>query len=396
MRIFGFSVTRDRVEQRSFTQNASAAELIQFFGMDGRALPGVTVDSALQVPAVWAAVSFLSRTLASLPLHVLRDTADGVERVKSPLASLLNGAPNPETTSFKWRQYFWQQVFTGGRGLSYIDRGATSIGGIYNFDPTRTKIKRSGQTTTYHLQGVAPYQSNDVIDVPFMLKPDGFSHYGPIASGNKAIGLALAMNDYASNFFNGGGIPPLAVKGPMPAGPEAMKRAQVQISDAIRASRESGVPITNLPTGYELVPIGFDPEKGQMTEARRLQIEEVARVFNLPPIFLQDLTNGTYSNSEQQDLHLVKHVVSQWARAFEEELNLKLFGQRSNRQYVKHNLDGLMRGDFLNRMDGLVRAVQGGVLMPNEARALEDRPARAGGDRLFIQGATVPIDEAGQ
>lgn len=396
MKIFGFSVTRDRGEERSFTQRASASELIQFFGIDGRSLPGVTVDAALEVPAVWAAVSFLSRTLASLPLHLLRDTKDGPKRVTDALAYKINAAPNSETTSFGWRQYFWQQVFTGGRGLSYIDRGSSSIGGIYNFNPTKTNVVRNNGVTTYHVEDRAPYSAADVIDIPFMLRADGISHYGPVASGNKAIGLALAMNDYAGNFFNGGGIPPLAVKGPMPAGPEAMRRAQEQISQAIKTSRESQVPITNLPAGYELVPIGFDPEKGQMTEARRLQIEEIARIFNLPPVFLQDLTHGTFSNSEQQDLHLVKHVVAQWARAFEEELNLKLFGQRSNRLYVKHNLDGLMRGDFAGRMDGLVRAVQGGVLTPNEARALENRPARTGGDELFMQGATVPIGETGQ
>ncbi len=131
-----------------------------------------------------------------------------------------------------------------------------------------------------------------------------------------------------------------------------------------------------------------------MTEAMRFLVEEIARLYNLPPVFLQDLTHGTFSNTEQQDLHLTKHLVAQWAKAFEDELNLKLFGQKRNARFVEHNLDGLQRGDFKSRMDGMAQAVQSGLMTPNEGRALDNRPAQDGGDKLFIQGATVPL--AGQ
>ena len=392
-----------REERATITQNASAEELAMYFQVIGgnvTPMGNVTVDKALGVPAVWAAVSFLSRTLAALPLHLYRNKSEGAEKLSGGLATLIHEAPNEETTSFKWRQYFWQQVFTGGRGLSWIERSGNNIVAIWNFDPTKTRLTRENGRTSYKFDQKAPYAAKDVIDVPFMLKPDGLAHYGPIASGNKAIQLALAMNDYGSGFFAGGGVPPLAVKGPMPAGKDAMIRAQQQIQQAIEASRESNVPITNLPAGYELVPISFDPDKGQMTEARRFQIEEVARLYNLPPVFLQDLTHGTFSNTEQQDLHLVKHVIAQWAQAFEEELNLKLFGQRNGGRYVEHNLDGLMRGDFTSRMEGMATAVQNALLTPNEARRLDNREAKENGNDLLIQGATVPLgtqpDAAGE
>ena len=106
------------------------------------------------------------------------------------------------------------------------------------------------------------------------------------------------------------------------------------------------------------------------------------------------------ANTEQQDLHLVKHVIAQWAQAFEEELNLKLFGQRNGGRYVEHNLDGLMRGDFTSRMEGMATAVQNALLTPNEARRLDNREAKENGDDLLIQGATVPLgtqpDAAGE
>ena len=378
--------------QATITQNASAEELILFFGAEGRPLGTVNTSTALKVPAVFAAVTFLSRTLASLPLHVYKETSDGPEKVTGSIGTLVSYAPNEETSSFRWRLHFWHGVFTGGRGLTYIERSGSNIVGLWGIDPTKAKIKRDEDLrTTYKVGTKSPYPAANVIDVPFLLQNDGISHYGPISRGQDAIGLAKAMNDFASGFFTGGGVPPLAVKGPMPAGKEAIKRAQAQIQQAIEASRESNIPITNLPAGYELVPIGFEPEKGQMTDGRRFQVEEIARLFNLPPVFLQDLTHGTFSNTEQQDLHLVKHVISQWAVAFEQEANLKLFGQRNNKRYIKHNLDGLMRGDFTSRMEGLAQGIQNAILTPNEARKLENRPSKPLGDDLLIQGATVPL-----
>ena len=147
-----------------------------------------------------------------------------------------------------------------------------------------------------------------------------------------------------------------------------------------------------IPVGYDLKPVGIDPAKGQMTEARLFQIQEIARLFGLPPVFLQDLSRGTFANVEQQDLYLVKHLVAQWAKSFEDELNLKLFG-RGAKFYVEHSLDGLMRGDFKTRMEGLSKGIQNALLTPNEGRALENRPALPNGDDLLVQGATVPLGQ---
>jgi HK97 family phage portal protein len=384
------------VEQRMITSLTGSIEnpnanILQIFGIGDTLLPSVTTDSALTVPAVWAAVSFLSRTLAALPLHSYRKTADGPQKIDGGLETLIHEAPNVEWTSFKLRQHFWQQVFTGGRGLLYIERSGSNIVALWPIDPCKARISRTPTGETTYKVGLKTYQANEIIDVPFMLKSDGLCHYGPIQQGAKTIQLALAMNAYGAQFFAGGGVPPLAVKGPMAAGPEAMKRAVNDIALAVKVAREENIPIAQLPAGYELVPIGFDPAKGQMTEALRFLVEEIARVYNMPPVFLQDLTNGTFSNSEQQDLFFVKHLVGQWAQTFEEECNLKLFGQRNGGRYVEHNLDGLLRGDYAARMTGHAQAVQNAIRTPNEIRVLENLPALPDGDELLIQGATVPL-----
>jgi HK97 family phage portal protein len=382
------------LENPTVSLSASPEEFLAFFGLlEGRGhLPPVSIEAALCVPAVLQAVGFLSRTMASLPLHTYRgtDVADG------DIAMLLNEAPNAEWSSFAWRQYHWQQVFTGGRGMSWIERAGIKPVAIWPMDPSMTTVARVMGRKVYRFEG-REYPAADVIDLPFMLRANQVDVYGPINMGRKAISLAIAMNDFAGTFFAGGGVPPLSLEGPLPQGAEAFKRAQADIKRAIDMAKQTGTPFFGMPPGHALKSIGVDPEKGQMTEARLFQIQEIARVFGLPPVFLQDLSKGTFSNTEQQDLQLVKHLIGQWAKAFEDELNLKLFGQRRRARKVKHNLDGLQRGDFKSRIEGLARAIMTGQLMPDEARALEDRPpAKDGsGAKLYIQGATVPLDKAG-
>jgi len=390
--------THSAVELRQTIENptvpVSADGFLAFFGVQTANLPNVTIDSALCVPAVWAAVNFLSKTLAALPLHAYRQTKDGPKRVGGKLEAIIHNSPNAEQGSFKFRQYFWSQVFTGGRGLAWIERAPQGVEAIWPLDPAKTVIARRNGRVVYTTNGI-DYPAADVIDIPFMLKSDGLKHYGPIMQASKAIQLAIAMNDYGSNFFAGGGVPPLSLEGPMPTGAEAIKRAQADIKRSVDAAKKASEAIFPIPAGYKLNPVGIDPAKGQMIEARRFQVEEIARAYQLPPVFLQDLTRATFSNAEQQDLHLVKHLVGQWAEAFEDELNLKLFGRQGGGRYVEHNLDGILRGDYKTRMDGMARAVQTGLLTPDEGRALDNRPPKPGGDRLYIQGATVPLEKAG-
>jgi HK97 family phage portal protein len=402
MNIFGFKSRRNAdkspetaVESRGTIENptipVSSENFLAFFGVQTAHLPHVTIDSALTVPAVWAAVTFLSRTLAAIPLHAYRSSKTGPVRVSGKLETVVHDNPNDFMDGFKFRQYFWQQVFTGGRGLAWIERTPQGIEALWPMDPTKTVVKRNGWNVVYQFED-KEYPAADIIDVPFMLRPCGIRHYGPVTMASRAIQLALAMNDYGSNFFAGGGVPPLALEGPLPAGAEAMKRAQADIKRSVDAAKNANEPVFPIPAGYKLTPVGLDPAKGQMIEARRFQVEEIARGWQLPPVFLQDLTRATFSNVEQQDLHLVKHLIGQWAKALEGEMNLKMFGRLNTSRYVEHNLDGLLRGDFASRMAGYATAIQNAIRTPDEVRGMENLPAKGGeADKLLVQGATVPL-----
>lgn len=358
----------------------------------------VTIESALGVPAVSAAVNFIANELASLPCDLYRRRDGGRESVNSGLATLLHDAPNDFLTSFEWRKGMFVAKLTGGRGLSYIERSSAGTPlSFWPMDPDATTIRRNGWRVEYQYRdgyGVKTYPAEDVIDLPFMLKPDGVCHRGPISMGKDAIGLAIAITQYGSRFFSGGGVPPFAVTGNFQTS-DGMRRAADDLARAVKKAASEKRQAVVLPAGHEIKPIGGDPDKAQMVEMQRFCIEQIARLYSIPPTFLQDLTHGTYANTEQQDLHFVKHTLLHHAKQFEQELNLKLFGRRSRSQYVELNMDGLLRGDFKTRMEGWARAIQTGLVMPSEAREAENWPKVPGSDRLFMQGATVPIDQAG-
>jgi HK97 family phage portal protein len=391
---------KPRAEERASAENPavpiSSASILALFGMSGESAAGVnvTTENALGVPAIWAAVNFIAGTIAGLPLHVYKKSGDGREKVKGGLASILHDAVNDECSSFEWRKYSFERVLTGGRSLTFIERNeAGRVINLWPLNPAEVTVRRKNGKRLYELaQGDKRviYAASEIIDIPFMLDADMLTARSPILTNRDTIGLAIAATQYGSKFFNNGGVPPFVMTGNFQTG-AALNRASADLEDAVKkASREGRMALT-LPAGHEIKSIGVDPTKSQLVELKRFLIEEMARIYSLPPNFLQDLTHGTFSNTEQQDLHLVKHTIKRWVEQVEQELNLKLFGRTSNNTYVEFNLDGLMRGDFKTRMEGYATAIQNGVLKPNEVRRQENRPDDPHGDALLIQGATVPL-----
>jgi HK97 family phage portal protein len=356
----------------------------------------VTHETALEVPAVWCAVNFIANTIASLPLQVFQKSGDGRDTAdKDPLYAIMHDAPNDELTSFMWRKGMMINVLLRGRGVSFIERNkAGRVMNIWPLDTDKLTIERKNGRKLYHYDDggrKVTYSASEVIDLTFMLKPDGVSHVDPVTKLRGAVGLSLALEEYARKFFANGGVPPLALYGSVPS-PAAASRAATDVNQAIRDANAERRNVLIMPTGHELKPIGIDPQKSQMVEARRMQIEEIARIFGIPPVFLQDLTHGTFSNTEQQDLNLVKHLIAQWVKAWEQELNLKLFSARNRTKFVEFNLDGLLRGDFATRMAGYATAIQNAINTPDEVRAMENWPKKGeDADKLHIQGATVPL-----
>ena len=374
------------------------SNVVAVFGLGSQlSASGVTVttDRALGIPAVWAAVNFLAGTMAGLPLNLYRRRGDERERVFGPVHSLLHDAANDEMSSFDWRKFTFEQVFTGGRGLTFIERKRSGEPmNLWPLDPAGTTVRREGGRRFYrYREGTGrafDYEASEIIDLPFMLHSDGLRHRGPFAAQKDTLGLSIALTEYGSRYFQNGGVPPFVVTGNFVT-PEALRRASDDLRDAVQKAAAEGRQAITLPEGLEIKQIGVDPQKSQMVESRRFLNEDVARIYSIPPTFLQDLTNGTFSNTEQQDLHFVKHTVKRWVEQFEQEMNLKLFGRARRSRFVEMNMDGLLRGDFKTRMEGYAQGIQNAVLRPNEARRRENLADDPDGGKLLVQGATVPL-----
>lgn len=393
--MFGFGKKK---EARAITQSSGDRDKIfaMFGGLQSSSGVSVNVENALGVPAVWTAVNFMAGTLAGLPLHVYEKKRNGSRQiVRGGLTPILHDAVNDEMSSFEWRKCIFDSVFTRGRGVTYVHRDTKgNVTDLYPLDiqNVEVKIERGKKIYQYKQPGrrTINYAAADVIDIPFMLQSDMVTSLSPILKNKEAIALAIAATKYGGKVFNNGGVPPLVLQGPFASAAGAM-RASDDITDAMARGAEEGERnILALPIGHELKPVGLNADQMQLLELKRFSVEEIARIYSLPPVFLQDLTHGTFSNTEQQDLHFVKHTLKRWIEQAEQEMNLKLFGRNSNK-YVEFNVDGLLRGDFKTRMEAHATSIQNGIRTPNEVRELENLEARSEGDQLMIQGATVPI-----
>ena len=390
---------RNKQENRSSLESPETPltpqNLAEWVSVHGLSASGITVttDNALTVPAVWAAVNFISSTVAGLPLHVYRKTEQGRERVTDQIEAILHDAPNEEQSSFEWRKYIMERVLTDGRGVSFIERNLRGrVINIWPMNPADVDVKRREGKRRYQLKiGTrATYAAGEVVDIPFMLKADMVSVHSPLTKHADTIALAIAATRYGSKIFQNGGVPPFVMTGNFQTG-AGLKRASSDLEQTVRESAKESRLALSLPAGHEIKAIGIDPEKSQLVQLKRFIVEEVARIYSLPPNFLQDLTSGTFNNTEQQDLHLVKHTIRRWVVQMEQELNLKLFGRFNRGMYCEFNLDGLLRGDFKSRMDGYAQAIQNSILKPSQVHSMENMPTSAEADVYLIQGATVPL-----
>ncbi|TCP43941.1 phage portal protein [Rhodovulum marinum] len=370
--------------------------LLRIIGAEG-ASEHVSFNEAISLPPVFAAINFLSSSLAALPVAVYRRRGPGEpdERVDHPVAALLNVAANDTTPAIELRQVAHAEQFGPGRGYIYIERDRTGLPiNLFPLEYDRTAVRRDGRGRVFfdytRADGrVVTYPAADVIDLAFSRRADLISSRNPVLTCAGAIRQGLNASRYALTVFGKNGIPPYVLEGAMPSG-DAARRASDDVAKVARRQAEEGKPILPIPAGFKLTRLGDDPEKMQLTPVQIFTVQQVARIYNLPPVFLQELSTGTFANTEQQDLHLVKHTLSKRARQSDAELSLKLFGRDSD-LYVRSDLDELAKGVFKDRIEALARAVQTGQLTPNEAREMSGREALDGGGQLFMQSATIPI-----
>lgn len=396
---------------RDKPKNALGGSRYSFFFGNTSAGKPVNEHTAMQMTAVYSCVRILSETLAGLPLHVYRynDSGGKEKYLKHPLYKLLHDEPNPEMTSFAFRETLMSHLLLWGNAYAQIIRNARGeVIALYPLMPNKMTVDRDSKGRLFYLYSRtsddAPTLGDDsqvylspseVLHIPG-LGFDGLIGYSPIAMAKNAVGLAIATEEYGAKFFANGAAPGGVLEHPGTIkDPQKVKESW----NAAYQGSQNAQRVAVLEEGMKYQPIGISPEQAQFLETRKFQINEIARIFRVPPHMLADLEKSSFSNIEQQSLEFVKYTLDPWVVRWEQSMCRALLMESEKPiVFIKFNVDGLLRGDYVSRMSGYATARQNGWMSANDIRELEnlDRiPAEFGGDLYLINGAMTKLQDAG-
>lgn len=395
---------------RDKPQNRTVGSSYTFFMGGSTSGKPINERSAMQMTAVYSCVRILAEAVAGLPLHLYKynDTGGKEKAVDHPLYLLLHDEPNPEMSSFVFRETLMTHLLLWGNAYAQIIRnGKGEVMALYPLMPNKMTVDRDKNGQLYYTyqrsSEEAPTMEGalvklcpaDVLHIPG-LGFDGLVGYSPIAMAKNAIGMAIACEEFGAKFFANGAAPsgvlehPGTIKDP--------SRVRDAWQSQFGGSSNSG-KVAVLEEGMKYTPISISPEQAQFLETRKFQINEIARIFRVPPHMVGDLEKSSFSNIEQQSLEFVKYTLDPWIIRWEQSMMRVLLSVDEKKEYyIKFNLEGLLRGDYQSRMNGYSIARQNGWMSANDIRELEnlDRiPAEQGGDLYLINGSMLPLGSAG-
>ena len=403
--LFGFGQARDKPVDKA----ADAGYSFLF----GRTTSGKPVNerTAMQTTAVYACVRILAEAVASLPLHVYEYQDDGGKKLvhDHPLYYLLHDEPNPEMTSFVFRETLMSHLLIWGNAYAQIIRdGAGRVLGLYPLLPDKMDVQRDDCGNIYYVYsrnsdenpmfkeyGDIRLKAEDVLHIPG-LGFDGLIGYSPIAMAKNAVGMTLACEEYGASFFANGANPGGVLEHPgVLKDPSKVRESWNSVYRGVNNAHKIAV----LEEGMKYQQIGIPPEEAQFLETRKFQINEIARLYRIPPHMVGDLDKSSFSNIEQQSLEFVKYTLDPWVIRWEQSLqrSLLLPGEKG-KYFIKLNVDGLLRGDYQSRMNGYAVGRQNGWFSANDIREMENMnpiPDEQGGNLYLINGAMTKLEDAG-
>ena len=396
---------------RDNPKNLTAGQAFRFNAGITSSGKRVNEISAMQITGVYACVRVLAESIAGLPLHLFQEDTDGNthKAIDHPLFFLMHDEPNAEMTSFNFKETLMSHLLLWGNCYCQIIRnGKSEVTALYPLMPNRMKVDRDSKGQIYYEYTLRPEDPlNNKKASTVLLKPvdvlhipglgfDGLVGYSPIAIAKNAIGISIAAEEYGSKFFANGATPSGILEHPgIIKDPNKVRDAW---NAAFGGSTNSG-KVAVLEEGMKYSPISIPPEQAQFLETRKFQLNEIARIFRVPPHMIGDLEKSTFSNIEQQSLEFVKYTLEPWLVRWEQALNRSLLSEEEKKTFFfKFNVDGLLRGDYQSRMNGYATARQNGWMSSNDIRRLEGLdliPPEEGGDLYLINGSMTKLKDAG-
>ncbi|MFG3702390.1 phage portal protein [Micromonospora sp. NPDC047620] len=365
----------------------TSTTLLELFG-GPKVAAGVAVNEqgSLGMPAVWRAVNLIAGTSASLPLHAYRYEDDIRVRVGpgSQAARLLVN-PHPDMTPFElWEQVFAHLLLWGNAYLRVLRNRLGEIAELWPIHPSRVRAGRESETGTkvYLIDGAldAEYTDEKILHIPGF-GYDGVCGVSPIRAARQGIGLALAAEQYGAQLFGSGSL----ASGIL----QTEQRLNPEQADALKARWKAKVggldkahDVAVLDSGIKFQQLSIPPEDAQFIESRKFQIDEVARMFGIPPHMLMQTEKSTSwgTGIEQQVLGFVKFTLRPWLTRVEQRVTKLLPPQPV---YARYSLEGLLRGDSQQRAAFYKQMWELGAFSTNDILRLEDMPPVEGGDTRY-------------
>lgn len=348
----------------------------------------VTSENAFKTTCVLACVRVLAETVASLPVHVFQRLPNGgKERFPGWMDQLLSVAPNGWMTSFEWRETSMIHLGLYGNCYSEICAGtAGTIAELVPLHPSRMQVERieNGRlryTYTEPSGAKTVYNQDQILHVRWMSN-DGITGQVPIDLGKEAIGLARACEMHGARYFGNGARPGVVLETDGNLAAEAAERLRENWERMHRGPDKSSKTAV-LTGGLKAHELGSTNTDSQFLEARRFQVEEICRLYRVPPHLVQSLDRATFSNIEQQSLDFIQYSVLPWLRRFEAAFARDIVAQ-PEQYFVEFDVRGLLRGDVAARSQYLTAMIDRGVMSVNEARAAESLNPVEGGDNHFF------------
>lgn len=312
-------------------------------------------------------------------------------------------------TSFVFRETLMSHLLIWGNAYAQIIRdGAGRVLALYPLLPNKVDVQRDEKGEIYYVYsrnteenpnfkqyGDIKLKKEDVLHIPG-LGFDGLIGYSPIAMAKNAVGMTLACEEYGASFFANGANPGGVLEHPgVLKDPSKVRESW----NAVYRGTNNAHKIAVLEEGMKYQQIGIPPEEAQFLETRKFQINEIARLYRIPPHMVGDLEKSSFSNIEQQSLEFVKYTLDPWVIRWEQSLQkaLLLPGEKG-KYFIKLNVDGLLRGDYQSRMNGYSIGRQNGWLSANDIREMEDLNPLSdeeGGNLYLINGNMCKLSDAG-
>ena len=343
----------------------------------------VTVDNAQSVAACYAAVSVIAEAIGSLPLHLYK-REDGDERSRAdshPLYAVLHHAPNEYQSSQEFIEWLTASMLLHGNGYARITRGHDGqVRSLFPLAPERVNIKRQGDVIAGyeyinlngHSERLLP---DEVFHVRHRAGSDPLVGLSPIAAARGVFQLALSEQEHGQNTFTNG----TRLSGTLNV-PGQLKQEQRQaLKDSWQAQYAGAgnagkVPV--LEAGTTFSPMSMSLEDAEWIAARQFSVQEVARVYKVPPVLIGDLTHANFSNSVEMNRWFVTHTLQRHMSAWEGAISRQLLSSAGRRIYfAEFAAEGLLRGDAANRANFYEKAINSGWMTIAEVRKLENLPA---------------------